>query len=126
MGVGRYSCHCNHSSEISLLGFTSKCSCVEEVKKKDPNHHCICGAHLETKEPRKDDCCSVKYFRLDTDHNSSSDYFIISILVTPAFLPVETIIAVVSPVLAPKIKTFQALFHRVTESLVEKSQQLNL
>ena len=126
IGVGRYSCHCNHASEISLLGICSKCSCVEEVHKKDPNHHCICGAHLISKEPERKDCCSVKYFFLDSDQNSSSRSYIVADNFSPIFKTFEFSGVYTPSVLSPRIKTFQALFHRVTDSLFEKNKQLIL
>lgn len=126
IGVGRYSCHCAHASKISLLGIESKCTCVEEIHKKDPNHHCVCGAHLVTQEPRRDDCCSVKYFVLTTDQDSSNNNFLISVNDSPVIKPMEIQRKYLLSVVPPKIKTFQALFHWVTDSLFEKNLQLIL
>lgn len=126
VGVGRYSCHCAHASEIAVLGASSKCSCVEEIKKEDPDHHCICGAQLVTKEPKRDDCCSVKYFFLDSDQNTSTNSCTVSVIDTQSFKTFETNEVSASSVVCPRIKTYQALFHRVTGSLFEKNKQLLL
>lgn len=126
VGVGRYSCHCDHKSQISVLGIKTKCSCVEEIHHKDPNHHCVCGAHLVTKQPKKDDCCSLKYFVLSTDHYSADDSFTILMDNIPAVKPPEVQRVFSLSVIPPKIKTFQALFHRGRESLFEKNQQFLL
>ncbi|MEN6618739.1 MAG: hypothetical protein ABFC28_04480 [Rikenellaceae bacterium] len=126
IGIGRYSCHCDHASKISVLGIKSKCSCVEEVHKDDPGHHCVCGAHLETKEPRRDDCCSLKYFLLSTDQESHNGSYTILINDSPVIQPLEMQKGCLLSVIPPKIKTFQALFHRVTDSLFEKNVQLIL
>jgi hypothetical protein len=126
IGVGRYSCHCDHASQISILGIKTECSCVKEIHKKDPNHHCVCGAHLETKQPKKDDCCSLKYFVLNTDHYSANGSFSILIDYSPAVIPPDVQRTFLLSVVPPKIKTFQALFHRGRESLFEKNQQLIL
>ena len=126
IGVGRYSCHCDHASEISILGISSKCSCVEETHKKDPNHHCVCGAHLISKEPKRDDCCSLKYFFLDTDQDSSTDSYTVSMIDSPIIQPIKVQRVFATSIVTLKIKTFKTLFHRVMDSLFEKKQQLLL
>ncbi|MFA6334626.1 MAG: hypothetical protein WCX48_03605 [Bacteroidales bacterium] len=129
IGVGRYSCFCDHASKITFFGISSECTCVEEIHKKDPNHHCpCCGAHLISKEPNMNDCCSLKYFFLDSDQDSYTDSYSYTISVSNSLVikPVEFLNAFTQPVITPKIKTFQALFHQVTESLFEKYLQLIL
>ncbi len=127
MGFGKYSCHCDHASKISVLGVSSKCSCTDEEHKKDPNHHCpACGRHLVSKMITKSDCCSLKYFLLHTDQDFNVNSYSFDVYDMQFAEPSEFIKVFVQSAIKPRIKTFQALFHRVTESLFEKYLQLIL
>lgn len=127
MGIGRYSCHCDHSSSIALWGISTKCSCTDAEHHKDPGHSCpCCGKHLKSKEIRKDDCCKVIFYILNTDQDHSGGGFQIVQDLFITIMPVLPDLITVQPVPTPPIKTFQALFRRVTGSLYKKHQQLIL
>ena len=127
MGIGRYSCHCDHSSSIALWGISTKCSCTNAEHHKDPGHCCpCCGKHLHSKEIRKDDCCKVKFHILNTDQDQSSVDFQIMPDSFISILPMFPDVLTIQPVSIPLIKTFQALFRRVTGPLYKKHQQLIL
>lgn len=126
MGVGRYSCNCDHSSEIAFLGIQTRCSCTNQPDHQHADHKCICGAHLEAKESSRDDCCSVNYHFLKSDQNSlhinfdfiQSDYQMLQ--------PISTICLGVSMIQRPRIKNFQALFRSAPVPIFEKNRQLIL
>ncbi len=127
MGIGRYSCHCNHASKISLLGIGSECSCTQDEHKKESNYHCpYCGTKLDVKILKRSDCCSLKYFFLNTDQNYYSNSDKISVFQTLDIIVLDGIKSFTQPAMTPRIKTFQALFHRVTKSLFIKFLQLIL
>ncbi len=126
MGVGRYSCHCDHSSHFALFGIVTQCACTDMPHYEDPDHRCICGAHLEAEQPKRDDCCSVAYFFLEEDQNfvTSNDDIIHAdnILV----LPLSTVCNGVSMIQRTRIKNFEALFRSDKVPLYEMNSQLIL
>jgi len=127
MGIGRYSCHCNHASEISLIGISSECTCIQDEHKEDHNHHCPhCGNELVVKTIKRTDCCSLKYHFLDADQDSFDNSYKISVSHSLWFTPIESIDSFTQSVISPRIKTFQALFHQVGRSLLIKYIQLIL
>ncbi len=126
MGVGRYSCHCSHSSEISLFGIVSKCSCTHHEHQVQHDHNCICGAHLEVKEPKRDDCCSVSFLFLDTDQNSKYNATDLIIPEISHLLPMCMPCLGFTVIHRPIIKSFQALFRKSPASILELTRQLIL
>lgn len=112
LGVGRYSCFCDHASEISFMGISTECSCTHEEQEADPCHHCShCGHKLEVQTIDRADCCSVKYFFLDSDQNTFSDSFKIFISEFPVIKMTEGALPFGLSFLNSRIKTFQALFY---------------
>ncbi|GAB1474387.1 hypothetical protein MASR2M69_18280 [Bacteroidota bacterium] len=126
MGVGRYSCHCDHSSEISLFGIVSKCSCTHHEHKAQKEHHCICGAHLEVKEHKRDDCCKVSFFFLDTDQDSQSHFIDLIVPDNPLLISQNIYCPGITAIQRPVIKTFQALFRKPPTNILELNRQLIL
>jgi len=127
IGIGRYSCHCEHASSITFLGISSKCNCTHEEHHHDPGNCCPgCGHHLVTKSVKKDDCCAVKFYMLDSDQNQSGGQMQISPEISSQILPPEPQALSFVLVSIPQIKTFQALFRVVTGPLYYKHRQLIL
>ena len=127
LGVGRYSCFCDHASEISLMGISTECSCTHEEQEADPCHHCShCGHKLEVQTIDRADCCSLKYFFLDSDQNSFSDSFKIFISEFPVIKMAEGTLPFGLSFLNSRIKTFQALFYIDTGPLFIKFSQFIL
>ncbi|MBP1671437.1 MAG: hypothetical protein H6Q22_1009 [Bacteroidetes bacterium] len=127
LGIGRYSCHCNHASEISFIGISSECTCTQDVEKEDHNHHCPhCGKKLVEKIIKRTDCCSLKYFFLDADQDSFNNSHKFLAAHSPWFKPTESTDSFTQSVIPPRIKTFQALFHQAGLSLFIKYLQLIL
>jgi hypothetical protein len=94
---------------------------------KDPGHCCACcGAHLITKEIRKDDCCSVKFHILNSDQDNVQDNHIFSLPVICSHLFPEPLLLFIPQLASPRIKTFQAVFRLVAIALYDKNQQLLL
>lgn len=126
MGVGRYSCNCDHASQIAFMGIHTRCSCTNQPHHEHHDHKCICGAHLEAKETSREDCCSVSYYFLKSDQNLlhtsfdfiQSDYLMLQ--------PISTICLGVSMIQRPRIKNFQALFRSALVPIFEKNRQLIL
>jgi hypothetical protein len=75
---------------------------------------------------RKDDCCKVKFHILNTDQDQSSEDFQIMPDSFNSILSMFPEVLTIQPVSIPMIKTFQALFRRVTGPLYKKHQQLIL
>jgi len=127
MGIGRYSCGCEHSSSICLFGIHSECNCHN-------NHHvktqkffrCVCGAILTVKEPEQKDCCKVNYYFLKDEQNIANILFVTADSFSPALKPLTVFKISEYKVERPIIKSFQALFQRVTGSLFKKFSQFIL
>ncbi|MDP3451851.1 MAG: hypothetical protein Q8R90_02755 [Bacteroidales bacterium] len=126
MGVGKYSCHCDHASQIALLGIHTNCSCTQEQHYEHKDHKCICGAHLEAEVPKRDDCCAVSYYFLDSDQDYSIGIFnfvqsdITLLLIQSHLCPGITMIR------KPLIKSFQALFRSSPVHIFKLNRQLIL
>ncbi len=126
-GVGRYSCHCKHSSQIAFLGVTTECTCTQQDHFEDPGHCCpCCGEHLITQSLKKDDCCSVKFYFLDLDQDNCTDsYSGVQFSTIPFFLVDSYVISSPAPV-QTRIKTFQSVFRLTSLELYDKNRQLLL
>ncbi len=126
-GLGRYSCHCKHSSQITFLGVSTECTCTRQDHFEDPGHCCpCCGEHLITQSLKKDDCCSVKFYFLDTDQDNCADsYSIVQFSTLPHFFEDSSVISSTIPVQS-RIKTFQSVFRLTSLELYDKNRQLLL
>jgi len=126
IGVGRYSCHCDHAAQVSFFGIVSKCGCIEEDQHCSAHHKCICGARLEAQKTKKDDCCAVEYKFLKADHfiqDMSFDVVVnVSEILLYDFTPVKEILFIDRPL----IKNFHALFRHCGVLIFEKNRQLKL
>lgn len=126
MGVGRYSCHCDHATQIALFGIHTNCSCTEEQHHEHKDHKCICGAHLEAEKPKRDDCCAVSYLFLDSDQDYTTLVFdfiqsdITLLLIQSHLCPGIPLIR------KPLIKSFQALFRSSPVHIYKLNRQLIL
>lgn len=124
LGIGRYSCFCDHSSEISFAGISTECSCTLEKHEPDPGHYCPhCGSKLEIQTINRAECCSLKYFFLDTDQNTFTDSFKIFISSHAILIMAEVFFPLDYSVLRARIKTFQTLFYIDTGPLFIKFRQ---
>ncbi len=126
MGVGRYACHCDHASQIAVFGILTKCSCTAEFCHKEHEHKCICGAHLEAKQPKKDDCCAVSYFFLKADQDVQQINFDTVLSYISIVMPQEILTIGKTSLKRPLIKNFQALFRSSSVPIFEKNRQLIL
>jgi len=127
LGVGRYSCFCDHSSEVSIAGISTECSCTLEEHQPDPEHHCPhCGTKLEIQTVSRAECCSLKYYILDTDQNTFTDSFKAFISSHLLLLMADQEIPLDYSLISTRIKTFQALFYLDTGPLFIKFRQLIL
>lgn len=126
MGVGRYSCNCDHASQIAVLGIHTQCSCTDQPHHEHHDHKCICGAHLEAQESQRDDCCSVSYYFLDSDQNILHTSFDFIQTDYQVLQPISTICLGVSMIQRPRIKNYQALFRSASVPIFEKNRQLIL
>lgn len=126
MGVGRYSCHCDHASQLSFFGIRTQCSCTHEVESSHKGHKCICGEHLLAKEPKKDDCCSVSYYFLDSDQDSQDNSFDFILTDISLLLPQNMLCLGIAIIQRPIIKTFHALFRCAPIPIFELNRQLIL
>ena len=126
-GIGRYSCHCEHSSQITFLGFSTECNCTRQDHFEDPGHSCpCCGEHLITQCLKKDDCCSVKFYFLDSDQDNCADsYSIVQFSTIPHLLEDSFVISTTTS-LQSRIKTFQSVFRLTSLELYDKNRQLLL
>lgn len=124
-GVGRYSCHCEHSSQITLFGISSECTCTHTEQFKDPGHSCpCCGEHLITQSIRKDDCCSLKFYFLDTDQNNSADDQIVFSSYAQSDLQISPLQSQTPFPVQARIKTFQSVFRVFRPELYNLNRQL--
>ncbi|MDD2425852.1 MAG: hypothetical protein PHP30_04380 [Bacteroidales bacterium] len=124
-GIGRYSCHCDHSSQITLLGISSQCSCTHSGVVEDPGHCCpCCGEHLITLSIKKDDCCSVRFYFLDTDQDNSSGNHVVILLpaIHDFFISQPELTA--PSLKQERIKTFQSVFRLFRYGIYNINHQL--
>jgi hypothetical protein len=111
-GFGKYSCHCDHSREVSFLGITSQCGCTHDHQGCDVVHSCVCGGELITEKTDNDDCCEVTYNKLTDDQTITDSQMNApqeDVSLVHAQPPLFSFYLVAQ---TPVIKNFHALFRR--------------
>lgn len=126
IGVGRYSCHCDHAAQITLFGIVTSCGCTDEDHTCHADHKCICGAKLEARKTKKDDCCAVSYIFLKADQVVQDLSFDIIINASDVLMPQFARDLYSLEAEKPYIKNFHALFRHWRQHLYQKNNQLKL
>lgn len=124
-GFGNYSCHCDHSKEVSFFGITSKCSCTQD-NQECSSHSCVCGGELTSEKVDNNDCCTLIYSVLDEDcamSDAQLDFPLEESGYIYGELPLLSIYLITQ---TPAIKNFHALFRRHNTSILRVTSQLKL
>lgn len=126
IGVGRYSCHCEHSSQIAFFGIVTKCGCTHQVNHDHKDYKCVCGGELETKHHKNDDCCAVNYNFLKADQSIQDVSLAVILASSTLLLPQTDSFVGISLFERPLIKNYHALFRHWGVPIFKKNSQLLL
>ncbi len=127
MGLGRYSCGCSASGKLVFWGIVSYCECVKKIAAEDSHKYtCVCGNTLTVKKRVKHDCCPIKFYFIEEDHNVATTLFVLATMSVPPIKPLSMYLVQDFQVNLPIIKDFQSLFHWRKGALFIKNGQFKL